>query len=216
MKMLQYPVRREMKKSKIAMLALCGILACGSAAGGAYALYSGISDTMENQFTIKAGKLNETDDSKIGVIEEDLWNPENAKSLMPNQVVPKNPKFISNAEYEAWCIMKVAVPTEIMKLGGEDTATVYDMVTLENLDDDNWILLKEKPSDKDGTDSVYYYGYKKEKKGDKTTALFTALKVPNISELASNITDSVNISVFTVQTEGYSTIQDAFGMLSVQ
>lgn len=215
--MLQCPVRREMKKSKIAMLALCGILACGSAAGGAYALYSGISDTMENQFTIKAGKLNETDDSKIGMIEENLWNPENAKGLMPNQVVPKNPKFISSAEYEAWCIMKVIIPTKTMKVGGEDTASVYDLVNLEGLDTDNWVLLNGKRSNKDGTDSVYYYGYKKAlKKGDKTSALFTALKVPDISELASSITESVNVSVFTVQTEGYNTIQDAFVTLGVQ
>ena len=205
-----------MKKNKIAMLALCGILACGSAAGGAYALYSGMSQTMENQFTIKAGKLNEIDSEKIGVIEEELWNPEHAKGLMPNQVVPKNPKFISSAEYEAWCIMKIGIPTEIMKIGGEDTAAVYDMVTLEGLDEDNWVLLKSKKSDKDGTDSIYYYGYKTAlKKGDATTELFTAIKVPNISELASNITDTVNVSVFTVQTEGYNTIQDAFVTLGV-
>ena len=161
------------------MLAICGILACGSAAGGAYALYSGISDTMENQFTIKAGKLNESDDSKIGEIEEDLWDPENAKDLMPNQVVPKNPKFISSAEYEAWCIMKVMIPTKSMKIGGEDTASVYEMVTLENLDNENWTLLKAKKSDKEGTDSVFYYGYKTSlSKGDETTPLFTAIKVP--------------------------------------
>ena len=208
--------KRKMKKNKIAMLALCGILACGGAAGGAYALYSGISDTKENQFTIKAGKLNETDDTKIGVIEENLWNPENAKELMPNQLVPKNPKFVSSAEYDAWCIMKVAIPTEIMKIDGEDTATVYDMVTLEGLDESNWTLLKAKKSDKDGTDSLYYYGYKQSlQKGDATSELFTALKVPNISELSSNITDTVDISVFTVQTEGFNTIQDAFQTLGV-
>jgi len=199
------------------MLAICGILACGSAAGGAYALYSGISDTMENQFTIKAGKLNESDDSKIGEIEEDLWDPENAKDLMPNQVVPKNPKFISSAEYEAWCIMKVMIPTKSMKIGGEDTASVYEMVTLENLDNENWTLLKAKKSDKEGTDSVFYYGYKTSlSKGDETTPLFTAIKVPNISELESNITDTVNVSVYTIQTEGYETIQDAFSTLGVQ
>jgi len=199
------------------MLAICGILACGSAAGGAYALYSGISDTMENQFTIKAGKLNESDDSKIGEIEEDLWDPENAKDLMPNQVVPKNPKFISSAEYEAWCIMKVMIPTKSMKIGGEDTASVYEMVTLENLDNENWTLLKAKKSDKEGTDSVFYYGYKTSlSKGDETTPLLTAIKVPNISELESNITDTVNVSVYTIQTEGYETIQDAFSTLGVQ
>jgi len=109
------------------------------------------------------------------------------------------------------------IPTKSMKIGGEDTASVYEMVTLENLDNENWTLLKAKKSDKEGTDSVFYYGYKTSlSKGDETTPLFTAIKVPNISELESHITDTVNVSVYTIQTEGYETIQDAFSTLGVQ
>lgn len=214
--MLLDPAKQKMKKSKLAMLALCGILTCGGAVGGAYALYSGITDTTENQFTVLAGKLNETDDEKVGVIEEDQWNPENAKELMPNQEIPKNPRFISSAEYEAWCIMKVAVPTETMKLGGESTANVYDMVTLEGLDQTNWTLLKSMKSDEDGKDSFYFYGYNESlKKGDETTELFTAIKVPNISELTSNVTDTVGVSVYTVQKEGYDSVYEAFATLGI-
>lgn len=205
-----------MKKSKIAMLALCGVLACGSAAGGAYALYTGLSEVSENQFTVKAGKLYETDQDKVGVIEEDQWNPENAKDMMPNQEIPKNPKFTSNAEYDAWCIMKVAVPTEFMKIGGEETGDVYDMVTLKGVDSTNWTLLKSMRSTNDGTDSVYFYGYNTTlSKGQSTSELFTSILVPDISELTNNVTDSVNVSVHLVQAEGYDTISEAFGTLGI-
>ena len=199
------------------MLALCGMLACGSAAGGAYAVYTGLSEVSENQFTIKAGKLYETDKDKVGEIVEDQWNPENAKGMMPNQEVPKNPKFTSNAEYDAWCIMKVAVPTEIMKIGGESTEQVHDMVTLKGVDRTNWTLLKAQKSTKDGTDSIYYYGYKTTlSKGESTSELFTSILVPDISELSSNVTDTVNVTVHLVQSEGYDTISDAFDTLGVQ
>ena len=199
------------------MLALCGILACGGAVGGAYALYTGYSETTENQFTIKAGKLDETNSDKVGVIEEDLWDKTNAEDMMPNQEVAKNPKFISNAEYEAWCIMKVAVPAETMKIGGEETASVYDMVSLEGLDTTNWTLLKEQKSDTAGTDSVYYYGYNTTiSKGESTSELFTSIKVPDISELESNVSDTVDVSAQIVQAEGYETIAEAFAVLGIQ
>lgn len=199
------------------MLALCGVLACGSAAGGAYSLYTAISSISENQFTVKAGKLYETNQDKIGVIEEDKWNPENAKAMVPNQVVAKNPKFISNAEYEAWCIMKVMVPTENMKIGGEDTEKAYELVSLQGVDTENWTYLKSIKSNKAGNDTVYYYGYNVPlEKGDETTELFTSIKVPDISELATNITDTINVSVYLVQSVGYDTIRDAFSTLGVQ
>lgn len=205
-----------MKKSKLAVLAMCGMLACGGVVGGAYAYYSGISETTENQFTIKAGKLDETNGEKVGVIEEDLWNPENADDLAPNQEVAKNPKFTSKAEYEAWCIMKVSVPTETMKIGGETTASVYDTVTLEGLDTENWTLLKEQKSNTDGTDSVYYYGYNTTvEKDESTTELFTAIKVPDISELTENFSDTVDVAAHIVQAEGYETVTDAFATLGI-
>ncbi len=214
--MLRCPVNRKMKKNKIAMLALCGILACGGAAGGAYALYSGSLQATENQFTIKAGKLRETDAAKVGTITEDKWNPENATDLMPNQEIEKNPKFISNAEYEAWCVMKVAIPTEVMKVGGEDTADLYDLVELCGVDTENWTLLEADKSMEDGTDSLYYYGYNHPlSKGEETSELFTSIKVPNISELTATVTDTVNVSAYIVQTEGYTDVEEAFVALGI-
>lgn len=214
--MLQYPAKRKMKKSKIAMLALCGVLACGSAVGGAYSLYTATSTVTENQFTIKAGKLHETNQDKVGVIEEDQWNPENAKAMMPNQVVAKNPKFISSAEYEAWCILKVTVPTENMKIAGESTAKPYELVSLQGIDTENWTSLKTITSSRAGNDSVYYYGYNVPlEKGEETTELFTSIKVPDISELTTNVTDTVNVTAFLVQTVGYDSIEAAFSTLGV-
>lgn len=196
---------------------MCGMLACGSVAGGAYAYYSGISETTENQFTIKAGKLDEDNADKVGVIEEDKWVPENAEELVPNKSVAKNPKFISKAEYEAWCIMKVSIPTETMKVGGADTASVHNVVSLEGLDTTNWTLLKEQKSDVDGTDSVYYYGYNTTvDKDEATTELFTSIKVPDISELGENFSDTVDVAAHIVQAEGYETVADAFVTLGIK
>ena len=205
-----------MKKEKIALLALCGMLVCGGTVGGAYALYTGLSDTTANQFTIKAGKLAESDGDKVGEIEEDKWDAENAGDLMPNSEVEKNPKFISNAEYEAWCIMKVSIPTASMKIGGENTASVYDAVSLKGLDLDNWSLVGEKKSSTVGKNSVYYYGYKTTRaKGEETTELFTSIKVPDISELETNLTDTVDVAVHVVQAEGYETVAQAFAALGI-
>lgn len=214
--LLQYPAKSEMKKNKLAVLALCGMLACGGVVGGAYAYYSGISETTENQFTIKAGKQDEVNGDKIGEIEEDKWDPTNAEDLAPNQEVEKNPKFISNAEYEAWCIMKVSIPTETMKVGAETTAAVHDAVTLEGLDTANWTLLKAQKSGTDGTDSVYYYGYNQTvAKNEETTELFTSIKVPDITELEANFVDTVDVSAHIVQAEGYATVTDAFAVLGI-
>lgn len=205
-----------MKKSKLAALALCGILTCGGVVGGAYALYSGMTSTTENTFTIKAGKSNETDEAKIGTITEDKWDPDNADNLGPNQEVEKNPKFTSNAEYEAWCIVKVEIPTVSMKVGTETTAAVHDAVTLEGVDTSGWTKVGEKVSSTAGTNSVYYYGYKTVlNKGDVTSELFTSIKVPDISELSSNLTDSVDVSATIIQAEGYASVDAAFAGLGL-
>lgn len=204
-----------MKKSKLAMLALCGVLTCGGAAGGAYAIYTGVTETTENQFTIVSGKMNEVGD-KVGEITEDKWKPENATGLMPNQEIQKNPKFTSNAEYDAWCIMKVSIPVASMKIGGAETETVCDMVSLLGVDTVNWAVLKEIKSETAGTNTVYYYGYRRPlSKGESTSELFTGIKVPNISELTSNVTDTIDISVNVVQKVGFSTVKEAFSSLKL-
>lgn len=212
---LQYPAKRKMKKSKLAMLALCGALTCGGAAGSAYAIYTGLTETTENQFTIVAGKKDETGD-KVGEITEDKWNPDEATGLMPNQEIQKNPKFTSNAEYDAWCIMKVSIPVASMKVGGEETEKVYDMVSLRGLDSTNWTLLKEEKSQSVGTNTVYYYGFRKPlSKGQSTTELFAAIKVPDVSELTTNVTDSLDVSAHIVQKIGFNTVREAFSSLGL-
>lgn len=197
------------KKNKVIMLALCGTLTCG--VGGAYALYSGATQETINTFTIKAGKSNETDESKVGSIIEDKWNPDNAENLSPNQLVEKNPQFSSNAEYEAWVIMQVEIPTVAMKIDNDTDYLTHDAVILEGIDTKNWKKLGEKVSSSVGTNSVYYYGYqKKVNKGDVTSELFTGIRVPDIVDLVSNFTDSVDISAAIIQAEGYADIDAAF------
>lgn len=205
-----------MKKSRIAVLALCGLLTCGGAISGAYALYSGYTQDVENTFTIKAGSSNETDEEKVGSITEDKWDPDNADNLAPNQTVEKNPVFTSNAEYEAWVIVKVEIPTATMKLGDEATASVHDAVTLEGIDTTGWKKVGEEVSSVAGSNSVYYFGYQTAlNKGDFTTELFTSIKVPDISELTTNLTDSVDVSATIIQSEGYDTVEDAFAALGL-
>lgn len=213
--MLQYPAKRIMKKSKLAMLALCGVLTCGGAAGSAYAIYTGLTETTENQFTIVSGKKDEFGD-KVGEITEDKWNPENATGLMPNQEILKNPKFTSNAEYDSWCIMKISIPVASMKIGGAETETACEMISIQGLDRTNWATLKEVKSQTPGTNTVYYYGYRQPlSKGESTSELFTSIKVPDISELTENVTDSVDISAYVVQKVGFSTVKEAFSSLKL-
>ncbi len=205
-----------MKKQKMAVLALCGALTCGGVIGGAYALFSGNTAATENSFEIVAGAAGETDASKVGYITEDGWDAavdadaNYAKGLMANSTITKDPKFTSNAEYEAYVVMKVDIPAVSMKVGEDATAKVQDVFVPGTLGT-NWALKQSDVATTAGTNSSYYYVYADTlEKNDETSELFQEMTVPNITELAVTLEDTVDVTAYIIQAEGHDSADAAF------
>ena len=200
-----------MALSKGKTLVLAGILST-AAITGTLAFFSGKTETEYNHFSIVAGEAGE---EGAGEIVEPSWNPENADGLTPNTTIPKDPYLKSNVEYEAWAFIKVEMPTAESQIEGEDSASVHDAFDY-NINED-WVLIDIEntgKSDVAGENSVYIYAYKhKLPGGDQTSTLFDELIVPNYISLPNGIRDSVDITGYLVQTEGFSSYTAAAAIL---
>lgn len=195
-----------MKKKKLLVLAACGLLAIGGAVG-AYSLYSGTTDKVENNFVIKAGESGATGEDKVGKVVEDEWEKggkDEAKDMVPNKVVKKDPKFKSSAEYDAWVFMKVEIPAVSASTSADKTLSVMDAIdivkynTTEN--GGKWKLLKTDKSTTAGTNSAYWYGYTEQvSKGDSTGTLFDEIQVPNFTKLETKVEDSIDVKAYIMQ-----------------
>ena len=129
------------------------------------------------------------------------------------KTVAKDPKVVSDAEYETWVFLTVKVPTFQATLNG--TADVYDAVTPNFNADGKWTLIQSEKSSTAGTDSRYTYGYKDKvaAKGE-TSSLFTKFTVPDFTKTEA-LKDSLDISGKMIQTEGYATLAEAAAALGL-
>ena len=170
---------------------------------GAYSAFTSVTDTKVNTFNIVAGE----DGAQAGTIVEPNWDEENAKNMLPRKTVAKDPKVVSDAEYETWVFLTVEVPTFEATLNG--TADVYDAVMPNFNTDGKWTLIKSEKSSTAGADSRYIYGYKDKvaAKGE-TSSLFTEFTVPDFSKTEA-LSNSIDISGRMIQTEGYVTLAEA-------
>lgn len=176
---------------------------------GAYSAFTSVTDTKVNTFNIVAGE----DGAQTGTIVEPSWNEKDAKNMLPRKTVAKDPKVVSDAEYETWVFLTVDVPTFQATLNG--TADVYDAVTPNFNADGKWTLIKSEKSSTAGTDSRYIYGYKDKvaAKGE-TGSLFTEFTVPDFTKTEA-LKDSIDISGRMIQTEGYATLAEAAAALGL-
>ena len=176
---------------------------------GAYSAFTSVTDTKVNTFNIVVGE----DGAQTGTIVEPSWDEENAKNMLPKKTVAKDPKVVSDAEYETWVFLTVDVPTFQATLNG--TSGVYDTVTPNFNADGKWTLIKSEKSSAAGTDSRYIYGYKDKvaAKGE-TSSLFTEFTVPDFTKTEA-LKDSIDISGRMIQTEGYATLAEAAAALGL-
>lgn len=176
---------------------------------GAYSAFTSVTDTKVNTFNIVAGE----DGAQTGTIVEPSWDEENAKNMLPRKTVAKDPKVVSDAEYETWVFLTVEVPTFQATLNG--TADVYDAVTPNFNADGKWTLIKSEKSSTAGTDSRYIYGYKdKVAAQGETSSLFTEFTIPDFTKTEA-LRDSIDISGRMIQTEGYATLAEAAAALGL-
>ena len=206
-----------MRNKKI--VTLCITLGLIGAVYGAYSLYSGTTDTVENTFSIVAGEENQ---GNAGTIKEPAWDSDGkakaAAGLVPEQVILKDPYLVSNVDYKAYAFIRVEIPRF------KDTENAgTDAVEILNLDaDGKWKLI----SDTVNTDGKHelIYGYldvlagdntsKPEDERAKTSSLFDSFKVMSIDKLEDDFRGSIDVTGALVQADGFNNVVEAAGALN--
>lgn len=150
---------KKKKAAAVAAVALAGIIGVG----GAYAYFSGQSETVQNQFNIVAGSKDKGGSLEIT---ED-WNEDDAKDLEPGEVVTKDVTITSKVDYDGYVVAKVVIPRIHAMMEGDTDYKYYDVFNLcvedaneadgvvEGVHSD-WKLLSSAVTDEAST---YYYGY---------------------------------------------------------
>lgn len=205
-----------MGKKKLRIL--CGVLAGALLIGGAFAYFSGRAQTAENNFNIVKG--GDPDDGDPIVINEPAWNAENAVDVEPGQIIAKDPSVESLAEYDGWVIVKVSIPSILAQKEGDEEYKVYDVFTLEGLNETDFTLLDSAVSTEAGTNSVYYYGYNTILASKaETSDLFSTIQMQNFKMVKENLADSVDLDAAIVQKinpeDGvvFDSVNEAFSFL---
>jgi predicted ribosomally synthesized peptide with SipW-like signal peptide len=91
----------------------CGVLAVALGVTGSFA-YLTAQKSVDNVFTIGEGL-----GSKI-VLDEPNWNPDDAKNLLPNATVKKDPTVKNNSTVNVYAFIEADVP--VITTGGKETA----------------------------------------------------------------------------------------------
>ena len=222
--------KKSFNKKKAALMAAAIIAAGGIGIGGASAYFSAQSKTVNNGFSVVAGKQNDDngdDPSKGGalVLHETKWDttdknkdgiPDAAANLQPGDSVAKNPTIESNVSYPGYVVIKVSVPKIQAKLNASETAYgYYPAFTLQGVSD-KFTLVKTDNADTKQPGTVDYYYALNDALGVHATTpeLFTSIKEQNFVEVAgaktgtgnTKYTDgSVDLKGAIVQTTDYKT-----------
>ena len=113
-------------------------------------------------------------------LEEKTWKEE--KNLHPRQSIPKDPVVTNTGENDCWAFLEVKIPVRqfrIVENKRKGAMGAHELFTFES-DSTNWEQVSRTV---EGDYAVYVYGYKKIlKPGEKTSALFTAIKAVNYLE----------------------------------
>lgn len=183
-----------MQKKRVA--AICGVAAAVLLIGGAFAYFSGQAETKANNFSIVAGGDEENGPIRI---EEPNWDPSKAVDIEPGQLIGKDPKVVSQAEYDGWVTVRVSVPTIEAQKNDDTEYKVYDIFDLVDVDS-SFTLLNSEVSDTAGKDSVYYYGYNNILESEaETPSLFKKLQMQDFTMVKEALADSVDVDAIIIQ-----------------
>ena len=112
------------KKRAILAAVVLALVLC---IGGVLAYFSD-SEKATNTFTV----------GKISIkLTEASWDENNAKKILPNQLIAKDPKLTNNGVNDAYVFMEVLIPTASIVIENQDgtstgSATTQEMFTLIN------------------------------------------------------------------------------------
>lgn len=214
--------RKENKKSTaitLAALCLLGVLSIGGTM--AY-----LTDNVTKTNTFTYGKVDIT-------LEEDNWREDDAKNLVANQVVAKDPKVKNEGLNDAIVFLKVDIPLKKVVTAADDGTKQPEEVkelflTSVNgsnafaegaVDADNWKLISTEyfaggtsvgASKTEASDKVErVYGYKvKLAKNTTTPELFRAVKAINVVEgqVDAGVNQDIVVSAYGIQSDNIAGI----------
>ena len=160
------------------------------------------------------------------VVFEPNYHAQDSSSLTPGTTFAKDPYVRSTAHYDAYCFIRVEVPTVKFTLSGK-TSAVSDAVKMlyngkEGINVSEWKAVKEIPSDTEGTNSVYIFEYIGNggilKARSSTGKLFDSMQMPGTLSGAkvtavSDFTGAVTVQGYVISTASASSIEDAYNQL---
>lgn len=174
------------------------------ASGASLAWFTG-RDVKENKLSI-AQNLN------IRVVEP-AWDPENAKSVVPNQHIPKDPRIENlSDEFSGWMVVEIRVPTAVVSVFDETEQKVLDPARtplFSFVADPKWTLLQQF---EDGDEDVYRFGWPETIPAlGQTPPIFEEVVVANLAEAQGQSgSKTITATGYGIQSEGLPDIATAW------
>ena len=214
-----------MNKRKVITAAV--VLALVLSIGGVLAYFSDV-DTKTNTFTVGEVSI---------VVNEDDWDSSLAESILPNQILDKNPEIENDGENAAYVFMKVSIPTATVVVendnGGPASPTSSSQALFELYNstpaagvNSGWQLVSGPTTVGSNVEYVYSYssgGTMTSLASGATTStpLFSKIKFANVQENWGVEGTSYNVEVtgYAIQTanlttNNYTTNTDVWSVLN--
>lgn len=188
-----------MKKTRkmLAML-LSMMLVAVVAIGGTYAYLTSTTETVVNTFTVGSVNitLDETDVDVYGVKDGDTRVTENTYKLIPGHTYVKDPiVHVTAGSEKCWLFVKVV--DEIAAI--QDTTKVADQMAAKG-----WSVI-------DATNGIYAYAEIVDASAAaKDVPVFDNFKVLGTAEVAQYEDETIEITAYAVQADGFTTAQAAW------
>ncbi|MDY5023121.1 MAG: TasA family protein [Blautia sp.] len=180
---------KNMKKIKWGLAGLCVM---GLATIGGTMAYLTDYEAKKNEFVV----------GKVDIeLQEPLWNPEDNTSIVPSQVIAKDPKIKNLGKNDAFVYLEVAIPMATVitadENGNRQQAQNLELFSFSKKDE--WDLMEEKI--KDGK-KIYTYSYSEILEPGRTTQnLFDNVVFANIIEgQIDESTLDIPVRAYAIQT----------------
>lgn len=216
--------KRKENNKKSVVITLAALCLLGALSIGGTMAYLTDTDTKTNTFTY----------GKVDIeLNEDHWDEANAKNMVANQTVTKDPQIKNIESNDAIVFLKVSVPMKKVVTAADDGTkqpeavkelflTSADGTTAFNegaFDTANWELISTEyfsagasigASKTDAADKVErVYGYKtKLAKNTTTSELFKAVKAINVIEgqVDAGVNQDIVVSAYAIQADNIASI----------
>lgn len=202
--------RRAITRREViaASAAAAAVLTLGTS--GIYGYFTGI-DERRNTVSI-------AQNLQIRVVEPH-WRPENARAVVPGQVIPKDPQIENlHDKVPGYLFLEIRVPTAVVSLYDPETESVLTPARTELFvyeASDTWILLQEF---EDGDEMVRRYAWPDPVPAHgNTDPLFEEIVFADLADVQGQQgKKKVTATGYGIQSEGFTNPQDAWQAYKLQ